>query len=359
MRTNYPAIMRATLLALFLSALLIAACSDDEPVTPPAEPDSSSHAFTWEEISIGDDHSYLKDVYALNDTDVWAVGCITTRDTLQSWKPLIQHNALHWDGREWKIVDVPILLPGTGLSFPGPITSVFAFSHDDVWFGTGMVTFWDGKSFHTDETLYNYFPSGVFKMWGRRRDDVYLVGGKGALAHYNGRIFRVLPSGIEYDFNDVWGCGDTALSIASNWLFEKSESVIFRLTNGTAERAYSQDLPAAMKSIWFREGMRRLTIAGGVYREWDGTRWVWAMKQPLRFFIVGLRGASPVDFFIVDQSSGVAHFNGKSWSVYYSGVAGDNEMFAITCTKDQVWAVGCNKIGRTLIIHGKRNPSRR
>jgi hypothetical protein len=98
---RYPAMA-----ALYVAALLLAACSDDEPVAPPAEPDSSSHAFTWEEISNGDDHSYLKDVYAINDTDVWAVGCITTRDTLQSWKPLIKHNAVHWDGREWKIVDV-------------------------------------------------------------------------------------------------------------------------------------------------------------------------------------------------------------------------------------------------------------
>ena len=351
----------ARICILFVAVLLasLPSCSKDEPVQPsPAEPDSSSHEFTWEEISIGYDHSYLKDVYAINDTDVWAVGCITTEDTLQPWKPLIKHNALHWDGREWKIVDVPVWLPGTNDISASPLQSVFAFGHENVWFGGGYTIRWDGHRYHMDtlaSTLYKSFPLGIYKIWGRRPDDVYLVGGKGALAHYNGRIFRVLQSGIEYDFNDVWGCGDTALCIASNWLFEKSESFIYRLTNGTAERAYSEELPRAMTSIWFREGMRRLTAVGGVYREWNGREWAWAMTQPLKFFLVGIRGASPVDFFIVDQASGVAHYNGNSWRAHYSGAPGDNDMFAIACTRDQVWAVGCNKIGRTLIIHGKRN----
>ena len=351
-------VIRMGLLLVLASFVYFSSCSKDEAVQPvAAEPDSSSHDFTWEEITIGDDHSYLHDVYALNDTDVWAVGKITTRDTLQPWKSLIGHNALHWDGRSWEIVDVPIPLPGTNQKYASELNSVFAFHHNDVWFGSGQVTFWDGEKYWTDETIYGHFPLGVYKIWGRRRDDVWLVGGKGALAHYDGnrRKFQVLQSGIAYDFNDVWGCGDTALCIASNWLWENSHSYVYRLVNGTAEQAYMKYLPRGMTSIWFCPGMRKLTAGGSFYVEWNGVEWKGQVNPPLRFGQIGIRGASPVDFFVVDQASGVAHYNGKSWVKHVVGNEGDNLFHALSCTRDQVWFVGSNQLGRTIIIHGKRN----
>ena len=203
-------------------------------------------------------------------------------------------------------------------------------------------------------TLYKSFPLGIYKIWGRRPDDVYLVGGKGALAHYNGRIFRVLQSGIEYDFNDVWGCGDTALCIASNWLFENSASYVYRLVNGTAQQAYMEHLPRGMRSIWFLPGMRKLTAVGRWYMEWNGTVWAARINPPLRYFFMSIRGNSPVDIFVLDQASGIAHYNGKSWVKRVFGNEGDNLFEALTCTENDVWAVGVNKMGRTLIVHGNR-----
>ncbi len=331
----------------------LSACSSIDPVTPiPIEPDSSSHDFIWEEISIGDDHSWLLDVYALNDTDVWAVGMITTRDGMNK---LVEHNAIHWDGRTWEIVDVPVWLPGTKYHVPGHLNSVFAFSHDNVWFGSGFPVRWDGKKFVNDSLLYGALPGGISRMWGSKPDDVYLVGPAGALAHYNGRDYRILNSGITYDFNDVWGHGDTALCVASTWLFDKSPSYVYRLVNGKAEQAYMKSLPRSMVSIWFCPGMRQLTCVGGWHLEWNGTQWVPSKeKSPLRFVEVGIRGNSPVDFFVVDQARGIAHYNGKSWSLHRVGEDGDCLFHAISCTKDQVWAVGTDARDRTLIVHGRR-----
>jgi hypothetical protein len=197
-----------------------------------------------------------------------------------------------------------------------------------------MVSMWNGKSFVTDTSLYTQSGYGVTKMWGRHGNDVYLVGQHGLLAHYNGRIFRVLTSGIEYDFNDVWGCGDTALCMASNWLWENSASYIFRLVNGTAERAYVKSLPKGMRGLWLLPGMRTLTVVGRWYMEWNGAEWAARLNPPLRYFFMAIRGNSPVDYFVLDQASGIAHYNGKSWIKRVFGNEGVNLFHALTCTQD-------------------------
>jgi hypothetical protein len=343
----------AALLTFVSCSLVFLSCKKSNPIIPgPAEPDSTSHDFVWEEISIGDDHSYLKDVYALNDTDVWAVGHITTR------KPngdLVNHNALHWDGSTWTIVDVPVWLPGTNVHLPSVIQSVIAFSHNEVWFANGSVIFWDGTKFTEDMTIYDWFGYGAYRMWGKNSKDVYLVGGLGAIAHYKSGKFTKLESGTMYDVNDIWGVGDTALCIASNWFGEASESCVLRLVDGKVDPIYDVGLPRAMKGIWFCDGMRCLTVVGGFYAEWMGTQWKRRPNQdPLKFVYMGIRGNSPIDYFVVDQRSGIAHYNGKSWKKYTDGISPDDYFMGLTCTPKNIWAVGDNDIGRLVIVHGTR-----
>jgi hypothetical protein len=69
------------------AAACILACSScsekpTQPPPPPAtEPDTTSHDFTWTTYTLGDGQSYLQDVYAVSDTDVWAVGEIYLKDS--------------------------------------------------------------------------------------------------------------------------------------------------------------------------------------------------------------------------------------------------------------------------------------
>jgi hypothetical protein len=279
------------------------------------------------------------------------VGLFTTR--LQNGD-LVNHNALHWDGRTWTIVDVPISIPGTPSYEIDPIVSVIAFDHNDVWFD-GQVR-WNGENLKYDLKINNdWFPRGVYKMWGRNKNDFYVVGGYGAIAHYSYGTFTKLESGTTYDVNDVWGVGDTALCVASNWLGQASDSYVFRLVNGKIDSAYSLGLPRAMKCVWFCEGMRKLTVAGGYYAEWSGTEWKRRPNQdPLKFVYMSLRGNSPIDYFVADQRGGIAHFNGKTWKQYTNGISTDDYFMGLACTSKNVWAVGDNDIGRLFILHGTR-----
>jgi hypothetical protein len=190
------------------------------------------------------------------------------------------------------------------------------------------------------------------RMWGKDHRDFYVCGRNGALAHYAGGFFR-LNSGVLYDINDIWGVGDTALCIASNALWESSESHILRLVNGKVEEAYMKDIPIAEKALWFCKGMRQLTIVGGFYAEWVGNQWKRQNRDPLKYFKMSIRGNSPVDYFVVDQQTGVAHFNGKRWSAWKFGNENYN-FLSLACTKNGVWAVGANQDGIALIVHGKR-----
>ena len=304
---------------------------------------------------MGDDISWLKDVFALNDTDVWAVGIFSTK---QPNRDLARHNALHWDGRTWTIVDVPVSLPGTNTHIITEVQSVIAFDHNNVWFeGGSSIVFWNGKEFYDDFQISGWFPYGVFKMWGKNRNDVYLVGGVGAIAHYVSGKFIKIESGTTYDINDVWGVGDTVLCLACNWLFDNTDSHVYRLVNGKIDEVYEKGLDRGMKSLWFSGGMRKLTVVGSYseewLEEWDGMRW-WRIATPTHWYQMCVRGNSPVDYFYADQRGGVAHFNGKSWKAYTTGISMDDYFMGLSCTPKNVWAVGSNDIGKLIIVHGTR-----
>jgi hypothetical protein len=331
--------------------LLPVSCDAVEPVQRivPSGPDTTSHDFVWEEITFGDDHSHLRDIYAISDTDVWAVGCITTRDSQNN---LINHNAVHWNGREWEIVDIPVRLIDTPYSFIDPLLCVFAFSHDDVWFSAGgSVERWNGKRFSSDLTINPLLSGAVLKMWGHA-GEMWFVGRSGSIVHYNQGEYRKIETEMPYDINDVWGVGDTALCIASNWLFEASESHVLRLVNGTAEHAYENGLQRAMKCIWFTPGMKKLLAMGGFALEWNGTEWKRFADQT-RYYCMAMRGNSASDVFIADQGGSVAHYNGISWMKY--NICSQKYYFmGLACTGNNVWIVGDDDIGHLIILHGRR-----
>jgi hypothetical protein len=349
LRTKPPNVFVVFLLSFLVTcSLVFYSCKKNNPVAPgPAQPDSTSQDFTWEEISIGNYHSYLRSVFALNDTDVWAAGQI---QTLDQFNRTVIHNALHWNGKSWTIIDVPALLPGTNSYFNADIYSVFAFGHNDVWFACGGIPVrWDGKQFTDDQTLYKWFPYGIYGIWGKNNRDVYLVGGKGSIAHYDGGFFR-LNSGITEHINDVWGAGDTAFCTASNWSDGGGPCYLMRLVSGKVDTTYSG---SPGKSIWLCDGMSSLIGAGKYCARWDGTQWRAQGSFPLQYFQHCVRGNSAVDYFVADDEGGVAHFNGKRWASWRFGWR-VNRLYSITCTQKNVWAVGTDKGGVAYIVHGNR-----
>jgi hypothetical protein len=116
----------------------------------------------------------LYDISVLSETDAWAVGDTSTRDTQ---KPLI----LHWDGATWSSVPVPPV-PGWPLWLYG----VEAVAVDDVWavgfttVGTAhkpLILHWDGEQW---ARVLDHVQPGARQILGvsaSSRNDVWAVGG--------------------------------------------------------------------------------------------------------------------------------------------------------------------------------------
>jgi hypothetical protein len=131
------------------------------------------------------DGNALRDGSALSSEDIWAVGAASDGDSMPS--PLAQIQ--HWDGTRWSAVPAPGL-PGVW----NDLNAVVAIAPDDVWVGGeyygadeqyhGLALRWDGSSW-TQVPI----PGGVLDMYAVASNDVYAVGG--AVMHWDGTAWSI------------------------------------------------------------------------------------------------------------------------------------------------------------------------
>ncbi len=167
----------------------------------------------------------LQDVSASSKDDIWAVGY--TRSVEQGAKTL----AMHWDGKEWKIVPTPN--PGEGDNF---LDGVVTLGPNDAWavgdsgtaFDPGSILLhWDGKawiSVEVPELLKEY--SSLYSITALSPTNIWAAGvtgnynaAAGVIVRYDGVNWGVhktvsIPDGssILYEIaarapNDIWAVG--------------------------------------------------------------------------------------------------------------------------------------------------------
>jgi len=155
--------------------------------------DTTSHNFVWTIDTLGDYGSYLNDVAIIDENNVWVVGYIKTDSGT--------FNAAHWDGEEWELIKVL-----TGFTAN---TSIWYFSENNIWITSGLPIHWNG----TEWTLFHLWDMGVLgpddggvtSVWASSPTNIYFVGRKGSIVHYDGSGFTRMESGTEVDLRDVWG----------------------------------------------------------------------------------------------------------------------------------------------------------
>ena len=198
---------------IFLLSFFIVLSSCTEPTKPPIDngPDTTSHNFSWTIDTIGIYGSYLKDVAIISGNDIWAVGEIHTDETDRwnedstEWIP--PFNSVHWDGQTWIPTRIETNYNGR-ITYP-PLEGVFAFSENDIWASSGIPRHWDGKKwtlYHLwDMGILNQSDGGVHKIWGHSSNNLYFVGRKGTIVHYDGQSWQRLESGTDLHIGDIWG----------------------------------------------------------------------------------------------------------------------------------------------------------
>lgn len=315
--------------------------------------DTTSHEIVWETTLFGEGgSSILYDVGIVNDTLLYAVGQIYTKDTYTKdslGNVINPFNIVRWNKNKWELFTTSDL--GYGY---GDLYCIEKFSSIDIWVASSIPEYWDGnkwKFFGTSRGYQGNF--SIKKLWGLSTVKLFLVGDRGSVGYYNGSIWQMLSSNTTANINDIWGSktsnGDQYILAAASTLNSFGEKKILRI-NGNNIDSLQWNPRTELHSLWFESERKIFTAGDGVYIGIDGK---WNRVQGLpSYYSRRIRGTAKNDVWVVGDFGLCAHFNGMTWKSYPE-VKIDGIYHSVAITNKEVIAVG--EAGRNgVILRGKR-----
>ena len=322
--------------------------------------DTPSHNFTWQTFNFGGDggSSFLSDISIINENNIWAVGAIYTKDSytydsLGKW--IDPYNAIHWNGSDWELKRIYYNYNGSLLW--GLINSVFAFSDNDIWFGTNI--HWNGKVFEQPNASAQSGLS-VNKMWGTSSSDLYAVGYEGGIAHYDGKSWQKIESGTTLNINDIWGDFNRRtqeweiLAVAADKFFNEGSSVL-KIEKMRAKEINKTGLPWSLSSVWFHSSKNYFIGGDGLFSNKKiNNDWGKVTDLPT-FYKDRIRGVESNDIVVSGSNGLLSHFNGYSWHHYLNNELPyfTGRLLSVEVKNNIIVATGWKEQG-SIIILGKR-----
>ena len=371
------------LYALLSAALLLLAfqrCSDDTPTEPPPDDndttavhqqqDTTSHDITWEVFEFGPagpNHSVIRDIYALNDTCVWAVGEIVNEhahevDSLGRWDQ--HYNAVHWNGKEWTLHRINAEKTWWGVPSYKALFSVYLFEDgtnlavDQV----GQLQFWNHK-----DTLKKITPQGtrrgsIYKIWGTSPDNIYLAGSNGSLTHYTNGQFRLIETWTDVPLNGIYGLDDHRIWTGGYTNTPPARGAFFRIKDGFSFPRWSPNLYGASAIYAFGDSLYTFNGRGFCIRSINDTSH-WRYVEGESFadeigWIEAMRGTGHNNIFAAGHFKTLIHYNGISWRMLFPFTSANKYteehrvvFYAVTVTERNVYAAGVNNVSGQAVIY--------
>lgn len=271
----------------------------------------TSHALLWRVDTLGTTATWLNDVCVINDTCIWVVGQINGSS----------YNAARFDGQQWHFYSFQFpLYNGDGTVagyYNGECTAVFGLSPTSILFsdGGGLMV-WNGA-----QARYLFQPLAVSKIWASSENDIYVVGGNGFIAHYNGTAWRRVESGTTTVINDIWGSidkatGDTLVLATVSTGDSQGERKILQIKRGIPAQLFNWVSGVEIKSIYFRNYRRFFAAGSGVWTKVSWQAWQGVPSNAvLPTFKRCIRGTSENNVFVVGDFSSIVRFDGEQWHV--------------------------------------------
>lgn len=329
--------------------------------------DTTSHNFTWQtfEFGIQTNVSRLFDVAIINENDIWAVGEIYMNDSLGNPDPNA-YNAVHWDGTNWEPRKINMLSNCNPVTFP-PLKSIWAYSGNNIVFTSGGSIGWfNGTNINLDCRVNPLLTGAINKILGNSSNDLYVVGGSGSIAHYNGNGWIKLESGTNLFLTDIAVSRNNEIHICGLNM-ATVDGVIIKSDNGTnfntlvesdnipPGQLFKPKLYGTISSICFDQS-NTLYAAGNIVYQYKFGRWDYLRSLPenyiggnpgtfYRGYVYKIRAAASNDIWIAGDRNTLRHFNGSTWQQI--GTPYDPQV-------DLVWR-GMESKGNVTVVVGSHN----
>lgn len=273
----------------------------------------TSHDISYWDIDTLGISGGIYDLWIVSDDNIWAVGQIIAEDPDSSFDGSGEEwfNAAHWDGEKWNLIR--ILNTAT-------LYSIWYFSESDIWVSSGFPKHWDGQQW----TMYHFQDMGLGievsteHIWASSPNNVYFVGWKGSIVHYNGSNFTKMESGTTCNLEDVWGIDNShiwAVGTETN----NSRSVILFYNGKVWKTLHDTDNERKCwsNSVW-TDNPYLLFLNGG------SGRYLFDLVQEKlskyesagMWFGYDVYGTAYNDIFASTAGSEILHFNGSTWYLY-------------------------------------------
>jgi len=302
--------------------------------------DTTSHNFTWQIFEFGNfGNSFLYGVAIINENDIWAVGEIYVADTSSTGYTM--YNAVHWDGNKWELKQIEFFTfcpEGTGSGIY-PANSIYAFDNENIVISSeSQLAYLKNGVLIKRECV----PVSVEKIWGLSRNDFYIVGYGGNIAHWDGKRWTKIESGTDVSLRDIYGNNlSNDIFIVGNEYSRNLKNVLLRLKDGKIEKlweAYNledkEPYGTSIRNVYIKDNW--MFIAGRRYTKENIKLGIKAKRMTnIQYDIVyEHKGTDKNDIYTFTDISEIFHYNGVSIKrvfyhprmkyFFYGGGAKDN-----------------------------------
>jgi len=317
----------------------------------------TSDNFNWQTYTFGDPQqggsSELNDVAIIDENNIWAVGEIYIDTTGMAY------NAVHWDGNKWDLKRLKYYGNCSGVEFP-PLKAIWAYSDSDIVITNGGSIGWfNGDTVRLDCGVNPLLTGAINKIWGFNKDELFVVGNNGSLAHYKNNFWTKIETGTTTNINDIWGYYNplsnhqSVICVASN-IFQQGEIRLLAISDNSAQDTLNYPYTDWMTGVWFKNQYSPVYICGDGFKQYKDN--IWSEINIPGYFTEAIRGSDYNNIFVVGDFGIAAHFNGISWQTL-DELFGIGKFLAVSVKNNTV--VMCGHIssggivGKAMVIVGK------
>lgn len=160
---------------------------------------------------------------------------------------------------------------------------------------------------------------GLNGVWSNNDHDVWAVGDRGAILHFNGVRWDSINNPITANLYAIWGTGATDV-----WAAGEKGTILHY--NGNRWTTPSNGAIATFRAIWGSSANDIWAVGdvpfGGTSAEvwhWDGNSWKQNITEA-KSALFGIWGNSAIDVYATGAAGLIVHYNGTGWSLVGRGV---------------------------------------